>query len=138
MADNMPPAGPRIIVELLPDGRYKMEYYINGSRAIVPLNSAFEWVELQDKFQELKSIADNHAAKKAERIAEANASRHRQVWSSVANRHGIGFANKTVNALPVAEAYKFGRYMTEELLIKAKPEPKASPRPEELLALLDD
>jgi hypothetical protein len=134
----VPQAGPRVIIELNSDGTYKLESYVNGSRRQNSLTVGGEWFEIKEELKELLAVRQAADARKAERIAEAEASRHRQVWGSVAHKHGIGFANRVVNGIPNGETKAFGRYMLPDDAAKPKKEAKPPVDLQELISLLDD
>ena len=102
-------APPRVIIELQPDGRYAMEYYINGARTRELLDNPLErgWDFGIQVYGGLSSVAQSRrqeANRKAEREAKVIATRHVRVWHGVADSFGKHFAEKTVGPLNPGKA----------------------------------
>jgi hypothetical protein len=90
---------PRLIVEQQDDGTLVLELYINGSRSRRNVTFGFEAFEIKEALAEQKRSIEAQAARKAQELELAAQRRHSQVWSYVAQNHGVGFANKTVNGV---------------------------------------
>ena len=129
MSDTTPPPAqpkPRIIVELQPDGSLVMESYVDGNRKRLELQLGFEAFEIKE---ELRTIARRNLAqaeRKAAAKREMENKRHSQVWRYVAENHGVGFANRTVNGTKSSKLHA---------KVDEKPQ-KANPTVKEMLALL--
>lgn len=90
---------PRVIIELQPDGSLMVESYVNGSRTKLPLTFGFEAFEIREALAHIKRQRAEYAKLQAEKAVAAEKARHGQVWRYVAENHGIGFANRTVNGV---------------------------------------
>lgn len=126
MSETKTTPRPRIIVELQTDGTLIAECYLNGSRLRENLNRGFELFEIKEMLVRIDNNIKSAAERKAEALAEKEKARHGTVWRYVAENHGVGFANRTVNGV-------------NSLKRNAKVEAKAKkPNPElkEMLSLL--
>lgn len=92
-------AKPRIIIEAQPDGSLVLESYINGQRSRELLTRGFEMIAIKDELARQARAIENAAEEKRLRQEREEASRHRRVWTGVAENHGIGFANRTVGQI---------------------------------------
>lgn len=104
-----------------------MESYINGARHREVLNKGFEAFEIREALGvQARAIIAAQERKIAALEAEAKG-RHNQVWRTTAERHGIGFANRTIN----------GNAMGQNTRPKEKPQGKPEQQTiKELLSLL--
>lgn len=91
-------APPRVIVELGPNNQVIIESYINGQRQRVVANRGSEWWDIADTLFRIKSDRQRQAERQAEKKEKEVLSRHRRVWTGVAEDFGVHFANKTVGA----------------------------------------
>lgn len=90
---------PRVIIELQVDGSLMVESYVNGMRSKLPLNFGFEAFEIREALAHIKRQRAEYAKQQIEKAEAAAKARHGQVWRYVAEGHGIGFANRTVNGV---------------------------------------
>jgi hypothetical protein len=86
----------RVVIELNPDGTLTMEHYTNGARSRTPLPRGIELSEIKETLFHLQTAINNTAARKADKVAEANAKRARAVYFNTAYNHGEAFADRTV------------------------------------------
>ena len=124
MAESNAKPKPRLIVEQQDDGTLVIEIYVNGSRSRRTVTFGFEAFEIKEALAEQKRAIDAQAARKARELEEAAQRRHNQVWSYVAQNHGVGFANKTVNGV-------------NSLAQRARVDQKERPEQPTLKAMLD-
>ena len=96
MTASAPISPPRIVLELAPDGTIVVEQYLNGSRRREALHGDILH-EIMLCLAEQKAEQNRQAARKAEKAALADASLHRKVYFETAYRHGVEFAERTVN-----------------------------------------
>ena len=89
-----PVAKPRIIVELMPDGTYAIEQYLNGSRR---RTLCADFYDIRNALAEQRAFDESAAERKAQRKAEEERALHRKIWYQTAAAHGEGFANRTIN-----------------------------------------
>lgn len=99
MSDNKIQSLPRVIIELQADGTLMVESYVNGMRSKLPLTFGFEAFEIREALAHIKRQRAAYAQQQAEKALAAEKARHGQVWRYVAENHGIGFANRTVNGV---------------------------------------
>lgn len=117
---------PRVIVELKPDGTLVLEQYLDGQRQQMPLPLGFELFEIREALRAQVRRHESAQERKARAKEEAETRRHSQVWRYVAENHGIGFANRTINGVASSK-------MHAKVDEKAK---KPSPTLKEALSLL--
>jgi hypothetical protein len=90
---------PRVVIEQQPDGSLVMESYINGARHRELINKGFEAFEIREALAVQASAIIAAQERKLAQLAEETRNLHNRVWRTTAERHGIGFANRTVNGV---------------------------------------
>ena len=88
---------PRVAIDLLPDGSYRLEYSIGPYRHQEIIENV-PW-QVKDALRAQVIANENARALAQARKEQYEAETKRRVWRTTAGNHGIEFANRVVNGV---------------------------------------